>query len=127
MNIQEFMNQHDFNLVCDKINLKDIDKDGWKHTSYACRLIYQEKSMDFPYHMGIYYTEEPKIGQVLESLILDCQCGEYETFEGFCDEFGYDTDSRKAQKAYEHCKKIKKGMKRLLGEELYQQYLQLEE
>ena len=37
------------------------------------------------------------------------------SFEDFCSEFGYDTDSRKAEKAYKGCEKADKALSRVLG------------
>lgn len=38
------------------------------------------------------------------------------TFEEFCSEFGYDTDSRKAEKTYKACVKEYFGVHRLFGD-----------
>lgn len=49
-----------------------------------------------------------KIDDVLNSLLLDADSGNY-TFQDFCDNFGYDSDSRSALKTYEDCQN--NGMK----------------
>lgn len=38
-----------------------------------------------------------------------------ESFENFCDEFGYDTDSRKAEKIYKLCKRAYVKFERVSG------------
>jgi hypothetical protein len=48
--------------------------------------------------------------------LSDAQAGE-QTFEDFCAEFGYDPDSRKAEKTWQACRLVTKNMKRLLGKE----------
>ncbi|MAX51523.1 MAG: hypothetical protein CMH22_06045 [Methylophaga sp.] len=44
------------------------------------------------------------IDNVLYSLVMDAQAGQ-EMFEDFCDNFGYDSDSRKAFDIYQACQK----------------------
>lgn len=56
------------------------------------------------FHMGPAFEREPKAADVLHSLMLDADTGRYcETFEDFCAEFGYDTDSRRAEQVYNAC------------------------
>lgn len=62
----------------------------------------------------IFECSAPKIEQVLHSLILDASCGN-DTFEDFCANCGYDTDSRKALDAYMACQKIGSDLRRVLG------------
>lgn len=127
MNLEQFIQQHSPTLVSDKVTLPSLQKKPWQHTSYACRLIYQGNSFSFPYHLGSYYTEPPSLSQVLESLKLDCECGEYETFTDFCCELGMDSDSISDRDRYLACKRIAKGLRKLFGEEVYQQFRSLED
>lgn len=63
----------------------------------------------------------PKVEEVLYSLLMDSTALDL-TFEEFCAEFGYDTDSRKAEKIYNECNEQGKKLKRLLGED-YQYFM----
>lgn len=56
----------------------------------------------------------PSLATVLESLALDVSCGEY-TFNDFCAELGYDTDSRKALDTYLAYQTIVSDLWRTLG------------
>lgn len=49
-----------------------------------------------------YYINEPQELDVLDCLYSDMQCGN-EIFEDFCDNLGYDTDSRSALETYLAC------------------------
>lgn len=69
------------------------------------------------YHMGSAHKDEPRIADVVHSLISDAQCAA-DSFEGFCSEFGYDADSIKALGIYKACKKNAIKIARLLGEDL---------
>jgi hypothetical protein len=62
----------------------------------------------------------PKAAGVFHSLCSDTECGGY-TFEEFCDNLGYDTDSRKALKTYLACQEIGSKLRQLLGHELLQE------
>ena len=42
-----------------------------------------------------------------------------ESFEYFCSEFGYDTDSRKAEKIYKQCEKTLSKLERVFNCDLY--------
>lgn len=53
-------------------------------------------------------------------------CGVEDTFENWCDSFGYDTDSRSALSMYLKCQKIRSEMIRVLGNELFEELSLLE-
>jgi len=66
------------------------------------------------------------IDDVLYSLILDSQAGA-ESFDDFCDNFGYDNDSIKANEIYKACQKNAKKVKTFITDidkasELFQGY-----
>lgn len=62
----------------------------------------------------------PTLEMVLDSLALDAD-GWTNTrdFASWCDDYGYDTDSRKAEAAYKACGETAKGLRFLLGEDAY--------
>lgn len=57
---------------------------------------------------------KPKLIDVLYSLITDSSVID-STFEEWCGEFGYDTDSRKAERIFQICSDQSVLLKRLLG------------
>ena len=57
---------------------------------------------------------KPEIAEVLYCLLNDALCGQ-DTFEDFCCNYGYDTDSRKALKLYLSCQTAEKDLRKLLG------------
>jgi hypothetical protein len=61
----------------------------------------------------------PKVGDVLGCLLQDAQSGS-ETFEDFCGNLGYDTDSRKAFDIYLKCQECLGAMRRAFGSDLEQ-------
>lgn len=55
-------------------------------------------------NQGVKVFPNPTAEQVLDCLITDASCWESNrTFEDFCAELGYDTDSRKAERVYQAC------------------------
>lgn len=57
----------------------------------------------------------PTAADVLYSLLIDAQCGS-ETFEYFCSNCGYDTDSRKALETYLACQEMSVKLRKLGGD-----------
>lgn len=59
---------------------------------------------------------KPLLRDVLYSLVLDSDVIQYATFEDWAAEFGYETDSRKAEKTYTDCLAIALKLRALIGE-----------
>ncbi|CEF89634.1 hypothetical protein [Pseudomonas phage vB_PaeM_PAO1_Ab17] len=58
----------------------------------------------------------PKAACILSNLILDCDVGGH-TFEEFCCDLGYDTDSRKALDTYMACQETTSKLRRFFSQE----------
>ncbi len=102
-------------------------------TNYACQLYrlgenaIQISVMDFCYSMGTTNKNKPKIGDVLISLAYDCIGYQNATdFEEWAGEYGYDTDSRKAEKTYNLIGAQRRELIRVLGREKYNALLACE-
>jgi hypothetical protein len=74
---------------------------------------YGFKQMTLYFSQGYGIQGEPTLESVLNCLISDSTCGE--TFEEFCDNLGYDNDSRKAEKTFNTILKQTSKLKKLLG------------
>jgi hypothetical protein len=81
---------------------------------YKVTLTYQRRRLTVPFFMGPALCEEPTAEGVLECLLSDASAGEM-TFEEFCSDFGYDSDSRKAERTHRACVASRAGVLRLLG------------
>lgn len=76
------------------------------------------------FSMGYSHTDEPKAEDVLDCLAMDTSSYENaRDFEEWAAEFGYDTDSRRAERTYNVIGKQAKQLKRFLSEELYEELL----
>lgn len=60
---------------------------------------------------------EPALRDVLYSLMMDASAIDYATFEEWAGEYGYDTDSRKAESIYRDCLEISLKLRAMLGDE----------
>ena len=81
------------------------------------------------YSMGSAHKGLPQLADVLSCLLSDASSARSHSFGEWCDEFGYDTDSRKALAAYESCEKTADALRDMLNsheietlENLYENY-----
>ncbi len=58
----------------------------------------------------------PSIADVLGSLMVDASAIDHITFEDWADNFGYDLDSRKAERTYNVCRETGARLVEMLGE-----------
>ncbi|MHC4429759.1 MAG: hypothetical protein ACYS0D_14330 [Planctomycetota bacterium] len=67
------------------------------------------------FHQGSAHTSEPTAADVLSCLVSDAASVEYEdSFEAWAESLGYDTDSRKAERTYKACTRIRDRVRRFL-------------
>jgi hypothetical protein len=93
--------------------------DNWACHEYKATLKYGSKQLTTPFYTGMGWVNEPTEDDVLASLILDANSVEYTNgFEDFAREFGYDEDSRKAEKTYKQCLRTAEKLERFLGPDL---------
>lgn len=101
---------------------REYDYDGWEHDAYRVRLIGPGgKMMTLRYRKGLGHAgSPPQLDEVLDAIAADS--ASVENADGFADwanEFGYDTDSRKAEATYKACVKQAKDARALLGDANY--------
>jgi hypothetical protein len=75
--------------------------------------------------MGYTKPVTPSVGDVVYSLVMDASCSDY-TFNDWCSEFGYDTDSRKALDTYLQCQENSVKVRKLLTATTYNSLTGLE-
>ena len=92
---------------------KYFPDDSAERYAFKCRLSRGRKSYTFTFGQSLYNgSKEPTMYDIL-SCLTKWDCG---TFEDFCAEFGYDTDSRKAERAYKGVCKEYSAVVRLFGD-----------
>jgi hypothetical protein len=80
---------------------------------YKVTLKFGRRRLTVPFFQG--YMADPTAASVLYCLCTDARAPEV-TFEEFCGEFGYDVDSRKAEKIYLEGVAMSVKVKRFLGD-----------
>jgi len=96
---------------------------GARH--FKVRLTMGRDSMRVPFSQGSAHTEDPTAEDVLECLASDAAGIENAKgdFEEWCSEYGYDTDSRKAERTFHVCEEQAEKLKTFLGDDLYDEIL----
>lgn len=75
-----------------------------------------KQRMTVYFSMGLGHAgREPEIAEVLDSLASDAASAEYDSFEGWARDMGYDEDSRQALRIYRACERIGERLERFLG------------
>lgn len=74
------------------------------------------------FSQGSAHTKAPTAMDVLNCLAQDAQSAGY-TFEEWCSELGFDSDSREAEKTFRTVQKQSAELKKFLGDELYRALL----
>jgi hypothetical protein len=97
-------------------NMDSQDMDHWKTV-----LRMGNRRMTVYFSQGYYYNgKAPKADAVLDCLASDSSAIENNVrFEDWCSEFGYDSDSRKAEKIFKTCEHQAKRLRSFLGEDLF--------
>lgn len=90
---------------------------GWPRDAhpYKVRLTFQGRQLTTRFYQGSAHTDEPSAADVLSCLASDARSGET-SFDEFCSEFGYDSDSRKAEATWKACRAMAPRLARFLGE-----------
>jgi len=84
--------------------------------SWRVTLHYQGRRMTAPFHQGSGHTEEPTAADVLYCVTADaCGYENCDSFEGWCREYGYEPDSRKAEQIHKTVARQTKKLRVLLG------------
>ena len=147
MNAKEFIQKHNLKISF----FVPIDKSKWWEEQYRSAidhfLVVITKNAKIKDYYGEYYLHKafttyfsqglghrhaskrltpPKLESVVESLALDCS-GIDMKFEEWADNLGYDQDSIKALNTYNTCRKISEDLKEFLGDEGYEELLQIRE
>ena len=113
-----------FGFCIQKVALDECEFKGeWAGSKGAnhwkCDIMTGDNIYSFEYHTGA-MAGEPQLNDCINSLLLDSQAID-ETFENWCGDFGYSTDSIKALKLYDRCIEIGKGFVYFLGKATWEE------
>ena len=65
------------------------------------------------YSMGSAHTGTPELSHVIWCLFMDC-LDPSSSFEEWCEEYGYDSDSRRAEGLYDECRRNMASLRTML-------------
>lgn len=117
MELPEFCKDRGVTLASEYIG-RDTRDDSWEADGWTCRLGYRGHKLTLAFHMGTgHQGRAPEVAEVVSSILLDADSGSMD-FAEFCREFGYDEDSRKAEKTWKACVAMKRKVDRFFGEDI---------
>jgi hypothetical protein len=101
-------------------------RDDWqrKANDWRVTLTYKGRRYSFDFWQGTGIKTAPDAAGVLECLLSDAQSAG-DSFEEFCSNMGYNTDSRKAEQIYKACERTHARLSKLFGAD-YQSFIEAE-
>lgn len=139
MKASEFIEKHSLSYTAKCLG--ERVEDDWVHDEWTIEIKYHLKGRDLTisYKTGIGLRRKnrvfpdqpgrpvaPTFASVLESLSLECRDATM-LFLEFCENLGYDKDSRKALDTYLSVQENTYNLQRLFGGEAYNEFLNIEE
>ena len=114
--LKEFISNMNLTMKAEQIESNPNWDSNVQANHYKIQLMtpWSKGYFSVPFSQGIGIKENPNINGVLECLQSDSLSGDF-TFEGFCDEFGYDSDSRKAEKTFKACQETRFKLKKFFN------------
>jgi hypothetical protein len=99
------------------------------YNNHVVTILHNKKKCSFDFWGSIM---NPEISNDEENIFafycfLSDGIGAKESFEGFCDNFGYNNDSRNAEKIYKACQKSLKKIERVFDCDLYELINEIQE
>jgi hypothetical protein len=124
VSLGEFIRQNNISLSCVYTDtnalMDDKTMDHWK-----CVLRCGKRKMTLTFSKGSGHNgAEPATDEILNCLASDASgVVNAQSFEDWCSEYGYDTDSHKAEKIYKACIRQSAALLNLLGQTEYETLL----
>ncbi len=94
---------------------------------FRCRLSCGKRSFGLYFSQGSAHTSNPTLSDVLECIVSDARGYDDSTdFDDWASQYGYETDSRKAERIYRAVKKQAEQLKRTVGDTAYEALKEIE-
>lgn len=123
--INQFIRENRIHMTCEwNDSNPNMDLDDWSRTAthWKCTLRRGKRQLTTYFSQGTAHTEEPTAADVLDCLASD-SAGNFTSFEEWCGNYGYDPDSRKAERTFLTIKKQSGELLRFLGPDSYKALL----
>jgi hypothetical protein len=89
---------------------------GAYHYRVTLRRRTPRRSMTVPFSCGSGWTREPDAADVLDCLLSDASSAD-QSFEDWCGDYGYDTDSRRHERTYKAVVRQTAKLRAFLGDD----------
>jgi hypothetical protein len=116
VSIAQFVKTHKIRMTVERSQSNPNMPDSSSMDHWKCVLRRPGHTMTVFFSMGYGHNgKEPKTADVLDCLASDAaSIDNTRGFEDWCSDFGYDTDSRKAEKMYKTCEHQAERLKNFL-------------
>jgi len=108
-----------FKFRATRINARPDRGDEWDKTARHWRITITRdgRQMRLHYSQGSAIKDDPTLEDVLDCVAMDAAgINNAQGFEDWCSEYGYDTDSRKAERVYLECVEQAEKLAALIGD-----------
>jgi hypothetical protein len=118
---RQFAEDNRVRLACEWADANPHMDGSDRMDNWRCKLRCGRRAMTVYFSKGFGHNgKEPDVAEVLDCLASDAASVENAgSFEDWCGEYGYDTDSRKAEATYRLIEKQAAKLKALLGADEY--------
>lgn len=124
ISLEQFISKHNIQFEQHTVYTRPdglMQGDMWH---FKCRIKAGRRAFGLYFSQGRGISHEPSLADVLDCLASDAAGYENaQDFEQWADEYGYDTDSRKAEKTYRAVKRQAEQLKRTIGDDAYSELL----
>lgn len=121
MNTKSFCRIHNITSEVTETG-ENPNMDDFQGRHYKVTLKFNRKQLTVPFSCGYGIEKEPDEADVLDCLASDAS-GDFRDFESWCSDYGYDTDSRKAEKTFKAIVPQTDKLKKFLGDKLFTELL----
>lgn len=128
--LDTFIELHGISIAVERISERpDLTGDDWDTTARHWRVTLARKNdkrrrLIVYFSQGSAHTEPPSAADVLNCLASDASAIDTSpTFDDWCVEYGYDTDSRKAERTYKQVQAQAKRLRRFFDMDEYEELL----
>jgi hypothetical protein len=114
--------------LCDEHNVTIACKhgveewpDNWKRSECTAWTVTLSRpgcvNLTTNFFQGLAHTSEPTAADVLSCLVMDADVLDHDCFDDWANEYGYDYDSRSAEKIYDLCLEQAPKVRAFLGDD----------
>ncbi len=127
MTFQEFIEKHEIDMSEKYAESNPYHEDALPNTMhYVITLSCGDNEIEIPYSCGR-MAGYPYLEMVLCTVANEARVSEYDSFEDWADNFGFDSDSRRAERIFENCKEMATMLGGLLTHSQFKEFMECEE